>query len=57
MISCNSFFTDITWKFHIHISLLIAEIIMLNLQPRRKLSLLIWIILLVHSDNYNKEHI
>ena len=53
MITCNIFFTDITWKFHINISklinrmwLLIDEMILLKLQPNRDLCLLVWLILL-----------
>ena len=52
MITCNIFFTDITWKFHINISklinrmwLLINEMILLKLQPNRDLCYLMWLVL------------
>ena len=52
MITCNIFFTDVTWKFHINISklinrmqLFINEMMLLNLQPNRNLCLLVWLIL------------
>ena len=52
MITCNIFFTDVTWKFHINISklinrmqLFINEMMLLNLQPNRNLYLLVWLIL------------